>query len=217
MKIDWYGGADLSKLHDLTAAALYGKFNHEGREIDIVITHAFFPIVAAYTKADEDGIPLFGWKDDGVLTMSNTPTVSYDDIINWFKLMKRKGFNIKLVGFDKKFGREFFTGMKRAGFRIIDQPQYFYKKSEGFRRIEVKAKNKELYYLHNQAFEYCVQNVRAIEKTDDMIQYEKVDGSSGGSRIDLFDAAVFGAVQMLEDLSKGASASKWLGAKTDGS
>ena len=149
--------------------------------------------------------------------MSNTPTVSYDDIINWFKLMKRKGFNIKLVGFDKKFGREFFTGMKRAGFRIIDQPQYFYKKSEGFRRIEVKAKNKELYYLHNQAFEYCVQNVRAIEKTDDMIQYEKVDGSSGGSRIDLFDAAVFGAVQMLEDLSKGASASKWLGAKTDGS
>lgn len=217
MKIDWYGGADLSKLHDLTAAALYGKFNHEGREIDIVITHAFFPIVAAYTKADEDGIPLFGWKDDGVLTMSNTPTVSYDDIINWFKLMKRKGFNIKLVGFDKKFGREFFTGMKRAGFRIIDQPQYFYKKSEGFRRIEVKAKNKELYYLHNQAFEYCVQNVRAIEKTDDMIQYEKVDGSSGGSRIDLFDAAVFGSVQMLEDLSKGASASKWLGAKTDGS
>jgi phage terminase large subunit-like protein len=100
--------------------------------------------------------------------------------------------------------------MKRAGFRIVDQPQYFYKKSEGFRRIEVKAKNKELYYVHNQAFEYCVQNVRAIEKTDDMIQYEKVDGDSGTQRIDLFDAAVFGAVQMLEDLSKGASASKWL-------
>ena len=216
MKIDWYGGADLSKLHDLTAAALYGRFKFKGKEIDIVITHAFFPIVAAYAKADEDGIPLFGWKDDGVLTMSNTPTVSYDDIINWFKEMKRKGFNIKLVGFDRKFGREFFNGMKRAGFRIVDQPQYFYKKSEGFRRIEVKAKNKELYYVHNQAFEYCVQNVRAIEKTDDMIQYEKVDGTSGGSRIDLFDAAVFGAVQMLEDMTKGASASKWLGTKMDG-
>lgn len=216
MKIDWYGGADLSKLHDLTAAALYGRFKFKGKEIDIVITHAFFPIVAAYAKADEDGIPLFGWKDDGVLTMSNTPTVSYDDIINWFKEMKRKGFNIKLVGFDRKFGREFFNGMKRAGFRIVDQPQYFYKKSEGFRRIEVKAKNKELYYVHNQAFEYCVQNVRAIEKTDDMIQYEKVDGTSGCSRIDLFDAAVFGAVQMLEDMTKGASASKWLGTKTDG-
>ena len=57
----------------------------------------------------------------------------------------------------------------------------------------------------------------AIEKTDDMIQNEKIDGDGGTQRIDLFDAAVFGAVQMLEDLSKGASASKWLGTKTDGS
>lgn len=211
LKIDWYGGADLSKLHDLTAAALYGKYKYNGKEIDIVVTHAFFPIVAAHTKAEEDGIPLFGWKDDGVLTMSNTPTVHYDDIIKWFINMKKLGFRIKKVGFDRKFGREFFLGMKKAGFKIVDQPQYFYKKSEGFRRIEMKAKNGELYYVHNQAFEYCVQNVRAVEKTDDMIQYEKVDGDGGNQRIDLFDAAVFGAVQMLEDMTKAADASAWLG------
>lgn len=210
LKIDWYGGADLSKLHDLTAAALYGRYNYKGKEIDIVITHAFFPIITAYKKAEDDGIPLFGWQDDGVLTMSNTATVHYDDIINWFKDMKKKGFKIKKVGFDKKFGREFFLGMKKAGFKIVDQPQYFYKKSEGFRRIEVKAKNESLYYVHNQAFEYCVQNVRAIEKTDDMIQYEKIDGDGGTQRIDLFDAAVFGAVQMLEDLTKASSADQWL-------
>lgn len=211
MNISWYGGADLSKLHDLTAAALYGKHkNKDGNEIDICITHAFFPITQAYVKAEEDNIPLFGWKDDGVLTMSNTPTVSYDDIINWFKSMRQMGFKIKIVGFDKKFGREFFNGMKKAGFKIVDQPQYFYKKSEGFRRIEMKAKNRELYYLHNQAFEYCVQNVRAIEKTDDMIQYEKVDGDGGTSRIDLFDAGVFASVQMLEDLSRSTTASRWL-------
>lgn len=38
--------------------------------------------------------------------------------------------------------------MKKAGFNIIDQPQYFYKKSEGFRRIEAKAKEGKLYYVH---------------------------------------------------------------------
>lgn len=210
LKIQWYGGADLSKLHDLTAAALYGRYTHKGQEIDITLTHAFFPITVAHQKAEDDNIPLFGWQDDGVLTMSNTPTVSYDDVINWFKSMRDKGFKIKMVGFDKKFGREFFLGMKKAGFKIVDQPQYFYKKSEGFRRIEVKVKNKELYYVGNQAFEYCVQNVRAIEKTDDMIQYEKVDGDGGTSRIDLFDAAVFGAVQMLEDMSRQSTASQWL-------
>lgn len=208
MNITWYGGADLSKLHDLTAAALYGRYtDKDGKEVDIVISHAFFPVVMATHKAEEDNIPLFGWKDDGVLTMSNTVTVSYDDIVHWFIGMKKKGFKIKMVGFDKKFGREFFLKMKQSGFKIVDQPQYFYRKSEGFRRIEVKVKNKELYYLGNQAFEYCVQNVRGIEKTDDMIQYEKVMDSQ---RIDLFDASVFACCQMLEDMATSAAVGKWL-------
>ena len=98
--------------------------------------------------------------------------------------------------------------MKTKKFKIVDQPQYFYKKSEGFRHIEDKAKNGLLYYMHSEAYEYCVQNVKAIEKTDDMIQYEKIQDTS---RIDIFDASVFACVRREEALEHKNTLNKWFG------
>lgn len=203
LKIEWFGGADCSKLHDLSATSLVGEY--EGTQI--IITHAFFPIVMAHKKAEEDGIPLFGWKDDGWLTMCNTPIVNYDDLVKWFVDMKKLGFKIKQVGFDRKFGQDFYLGMKKQGFNIVDEPQLYMHKSQGFRHIEQRAKEGRLYYLHSDAYEYCIQNVRAIEKVDDAIQYEKVMPEQ---RIDLFDASVFATVRQIKSKEKASNASSWL-------
>lgn len=203
LPVNWYGGADLSRMYDLTAAALYGQY----QGVDICITHAFFPITQAARKADEDHIPLFGWADDGLLTMCNSPTVNASDVVQWFLQMKRMGFRIRQVGHDRKFaGEEYFPAMKAAGFSVVDQPQYFYQKSQGFRHIEKAAKDGKLYYLHSEAYEYCVQNVRAIEKTDDAVQYEKIQPEH---RIDLFDASVFACLRMIQAQEKSKKAAAW--------
>lgn len=205
LPIRWYGGADLSRMHDLTAAALYG--NYQGT--DICITHGFFPRPEAARKADEDDIPLFGWEDDGWLTICNSPTVNHADIVQWFIDMRQMGFKIAAIGHDRKFApEEYVPLMIRAGFKVKDQPQLFVVKSKGFRHIEKAANDGTLYYLHSEAYEYCVSNVHAIEKTDDLIKYDK-DPAEPKHRIDLFDASVFACIRYMEETVKTNNAWKW--------
>lgn len=205
MPIDWYGGADLSRMYDLTAAALYGQYDG----VDIIITHAFFPVTQAVAKQEEDGIPLYEWKDNGWLTLCNSPTVNAGDVVRWFCEMRSRGFKIKQVGHDKKFaGEEYFPQMRQAHFSIVDQPQLYYLKSQGFRHIEKAAKDGKLYYLHSTAYEYCVSNVRGVERVDDAVQYEKIGAND---RIDLFDASVFACIRMLKNAEKRKKARDWFG------
>lgn len=203
LPIDWYGGADLSRMYDLTAAALAGQY----QGVDIVITHAFFPVTQAANKADRDSIPFYEWLDEGWLTLCNNPTINANDIVNWFVSMRDMGFKIKQVGHDRKFaGEEYFPLMKKAHFSIVDQPQLYYLKSQGFRHIEKSAKDGNLYYLHSPAYEYCIANVKAEERVDDAVQYEKI---SPEMRIDLFDASVFATIRMLKNQERKKKAQSW--------
>ena len=53
-----------------------------------------------------------------------------------------------------------------------------------------------------------MQNVRGIEKADDMVMYEKI---APHLRIDVFDCAVFAVCTYLEDLEVSGKNAAWFG------
>lgn len=202
LPIQWYGGADLSKMHDLTGTGIHGRY----KDVDIAITHAFMPVTVAHVKAEEDNIPFFWWEEMGWLTMCNSNVIEYDEPVKWFMQMREMGFKIKWVGYDRRYSREFVIKMKKAGFKVRDQSQRYVEKTEAFREIENQFKQQKFYYCHNRAYEYCIENVKAIEDSDDFVRFEKVESSH---RIDLFDADVIATKQMLIDIERAGKASQW--------
>lgn len=203
LPIRWYGGADLSKMWDLTGVALYGRYH----DIDIVISHAFIPVAMANLKADEDGITVFWWEEEGWLTLCNSDVIEYEDVVEWFISMRNRGFQIKWTGYDQRYAREFSLKMKKAGFKIRNQSQRYVEKTEAFRMIEAKIIMGNFYFMHNQAYRYCISNVKAIEDSDEFIRFEKV---MPNQRIDLFDASVIAGKQLLIAGEKAANANTYL-------
>lgn len=195
LPIKWYGGADLSKLHDLTGACLYGRY----QDTDIVISHAFCPILEAHRKAEEDNIPTLWWSEQGWLTLCNSDVIEYEDVVKWFISMRDAGFKIKWVGYDQRYSREFVLKMRKANFKVLNQMQRYVEKTEAFREIEKKIRSGSFYYCHSRAYEYCIENVKAVEDSDEFVRFSKVMPKQ---RIDLFDCSVIACKQLLIDKEK---------------
>ena len=210
LNLNWYGYADLSVLHDLSASGLYANYRYKSKDskgnkitkdVDIVISQAYFPLSLAIAKAQESNMPLQEWQEEGWATLSQTDVVQPSDITGWFVAMKSLGFKIKQVNFDKKSAMEFAITMRAEKFKLKDASQLPSIKTVGIRRIENKVKNGEFYYLHNRSYEYCVSNVRAEELYNGWLRMRKI---SKNMKIDLFDASTFAAVAMLEDMESKA-------------
>lgn len=202
LPIQWFGGADLSKMFDLTGAALYGRYN----EIDIAVTHGFIPVTQARAKAEEDNIPFFWWQEQGWLTMTNSELVDYEEVVKWFMQMRQLGFKIKSVAFDKYNSRDFVRSMEKQKFKMVEAGQQFWKKSEAFREMERKIKKKEFCYLSSKAFEYCISNVKATEDAEERVRFEKVGENF---RIDLFDATVIAVKEAIISRDKSNKINTW--------
>ena len=177
------GGADLSKLHDLTAAAIVGEIpaakaaNEDwtpSEDVLVIVPHASF---RAHGGGEKQQMWITSRSSAGRTTagldMPNESSMDPTGAGEAIQEMVERGLRIRKVGYDRKFARPLLHGDEKRRATVVDQPQSsISRKARASKYLSNKMKNRLPVLLRCEPFEYCVGNIRACEKVDDAVQYE---------------------------------------------
>lgn len=111
------GGIDLSRTTDLTAASIVIRKNG----LDYVFTQFFMPENKIDELSDRDHIRYRKFVDLGFLTPSGQNFVRYEDVADWFKMMRDK-YEIVccVVGYDRYSSQYLVDKMQNDGYPMDD-------------------------------------------------------------------------------------------------
>lgn len=111
------GGIDLSRTTDLTAASIVIRKNG----LDYVLTQFFMPENKIDELSDRDHIRYRKFVDLGFLTPSGQNFVRYEDVSDWFKMMRDK-YEIVccVVGYDRYSSQYLVDKMQNDGYQMDD-------------------------------------------------------------------------------------------------
>lgn len=111
------GGIDLSRTTDLTAASIVIRKNG----LDYVLTQFFMPENKIDELSDRDHIRYRKFVDLGFLTPSGQNFVRYEDVADWFKMMRDK-YEIVccVVGYDRYSSQYLVDKMQNDGYHMDD-------------------------------------------------------------------------------------------------
>ncbi len=111
------GGIDLSRTTDLTAASIVIHKNG----LDYVLTQFFMPENKIDELSDRDHIRYRKFVDLGFLTPSGQNFVRYEDVADWFKMMRDK-YEIVccVVGYDRYSSQYLVDKMQNDGYQMDD-------------------------------------------------------------------------------------------------
>ena len=92
------GGIDLSQTTDLTSVCLLV----EDAGIIWVISHFWLPAERLQEATQRDGIPYQAMIDRGFLSLSGDEFIDYNDVFNWFEIMRKEWKILPLqIGYDR--------------------------------------------------------------------------------------------------------------------
>lgn len=188
-----YIGFDMSAKIDLTSVAfvipfLSGEYDQTGKEIVryIVFTHSFIPNREKLAERKlKDKVDYDAWERMGFLTVTNTPIVDQNKVIEYvLETCEKNKWEIESLCFDPANASKMMLELSDEGYDVLEifqSHKHLNESTQGFRE-QVYCQN--VLYMYNPLLNFAMSNA-VVRQSQGLI---KIDKDATEKKIDPVDA-----------------------------
>lgn len=204
-----YVGFDMSAKIDLTSVAFIVPFETNGTIKYAVWSHSFIPnLEKLQERIAVDKMPYQAWVDNGYITVTDTPIVDQEAVINYaIDFCNKMDFNIEMLCFDPANASKMMMDLSDRGHPVVEVYQSHKSLNEATAGFREQVYCENVIYMANPVLNFAMKNA-VVRVNNGLI---KIDKDATAKRIDPVDAllAAF-KLAMYHVFTNGASVEDWL-------
>lgn len=208
-KAPCYVGFDMSAKIDLTSVAFVVPMKARDIVQYAVWSHSFIPNVEKLSERIKvDKMPYQAWVDNGYITVTNTPIVNQQAVIDYvLDFCQKMNFHIEMFCFDPANASKMMMELSDMGYSVVEVYQSHKSLNEATAGFREQVYCKNVMYEKNPVLNFAMKNA-VIKKNNGLI---KIDKDAAKKRIDPVDALLAGfKLAMYHTFYDSGYAEKWL-------
>lgn len=181
-----YVGFDMSSKIDLTSVAFVLPILDDNVAKYVIFTHSFIPNrKKLMERIMVDKVPYDSWEERGYLTITDTPIVDQEQVMNYvLKTCEENKWIIKQLCFDPANASKLMMDLENKGYEVTEVYQSHKSLNESTQGFREQVYSENVYYTPNPLLNYAMGNT-VIKQNNGLI---KIDKDASKKRIDPVDA-----------------------------
>lgn len=181
-----YVGFDMSAKIDLTSVSFVIPVMDSGIAKYIIFSHSFIPNREKLMERKAvDKVPYDLWEEQGFLTVTNTPIVDQEAVMNYvLETCDKNNWKIKHLCFDPANASKLMMDLENRGYTVTEVYQSHKSLNESTQGFREQVFCENVYYEYNPLLNYAMGNA-VIRQQNGLI---KIDKDASRKRIDPVDA-----------------------------
>jgi len=181
-------GGDMSAKIDLTSLAFVLPIMDNGVKKYVVFSHSFIPSrEKLMERVLKDKAPYDAWEEQGYITITNTPIVDQEQVINFaINYCEKNNWKIEQWCFDPANASKIMLDVANMGYDVVELFQSHKKLNESTVALREEVYLGNVIYLPNPVLNFAMKNT-IIKENNGLI---KIDKKMSRKRIDPVDALI---------------------------